>query len=244
MMPPAPLWIAAMVVVGVAAFGVIVTLYLLQRGPGRGALAPMALAVASMPLVVGLAGAARHLIRAFAGMAVDGTGGAAQVMAACNEAKLLMRLGAAAVLVILPVAAGLGWIGRGTTVETRSASPRRLAAWLALSLLAPVLVSGLHYTLTSTIVTIEEVMFEPSPGEISEERQEKWPSIAELSAHIARKLHIGVLGGPWLLIVLCGVAAVSTILAWRVAAPTAFVAVETLWLLAMAAAAGLAVLWP
>jgi hypothetical protein len=222
-------------VLGVAGIALVAVLgvYLAAWGPARAGLAGFGVAVALLPITAGIAAGSWRLLDTFSGMALSAEGGMAVVLGGCREAALLIQLGCGAAALILGTAAALGWIGRVGSPDLPAASARRLAVLALAALLAPALVgSALEYARRTRAIVIEVVSAKGPTTVAGGEQHEGGAhaahdadspgSAAAISRRVAAGLSIGVLGFPYVALVLAGLAGAAAILAWRVRVPFAF----------------------
>jgi hypothetical protein len=244
---PVLVLMVSVVAVSLVALLAVLIVYFTARGPARAGLASLGVAAALVGPVAGVGAASYALTQRFSNMAVAGSGGTALVLAGCAETALLIRVGCVAAALTLGIASLLGWVGRRDRPPLPSASARRMAVLALPAVLSFLLVGGALEYSRRTRNTIIEVVASPEPaassadaGPDGRDAQESASpgasagSIAEISQRLALGLTAGVLGVPFLFMVLAGFASATAILAWRVQVPTAFAALSTAWMLLQA----------
>lgn len=237
---------AAVVAVSLLALTTVLVVNFMARGPARAGLASLGATAALVGPVAGIGAASYGLTQLFS-LAATGPGGMSAILAGCAETSLLIRVGCVAAALTLVVASPLGWIGRGERPPLPSASAGRLAALALPAVVAPLLVGGaLEYSRRTRNVIIEVVTTAgpaepsgPADGGGQSDSEDAPPSatagsIAEISRRLSIGLMTGVLGVPFLFLVLTGFAAATAILAWRVQVPAAFAALASAWMLLQA----------
>ncbi len=220
-----------------AALIAVVVTYVVQTGPRRAGLVPLAAAASMVGPLVGIGAASKHLAQTFGDMAASGSGGAAAVITGCSQAQRLMVIGDVAAIVTLVLAAGLGWLGAdGPRRGGRSTGRvRGLGPLLVLSVLPVVAVASLHEYARVTNRIAVGVAEAPTakPGEPGE-----GPVVVQaLVSRMSKGVLLGALGAPALLVLLLAAAVVATIVGWNAAVPQSFRVVGTALLVVAAAIA-------
>jgi hypothetical protein len=240
-MPASPNEVVAFTILtagaSIAALIAVVVTYVVQAGPRRAGLVPLAAAASMVGPLVGIGAASKHLAQTFGDMAASGSGGAAALIAGCSQAQRLMLVGDVGAIITLVLASGLGWLGaRNPRPGSRpDGRVRSLGPLLALSVLPVLAVASLHEYARATNRIAVGVAEAPTakPGDSGE-----GPVVVQaLVSRMSSGVLLGALGAPALLVLLVAVAVITTILGWNAAVPEAVRMAGTALLLAAAAAA-------
>lgn len=225
------------------ALAVIVATYIVQIGPRRSGLAPLAASLAFVGPVCGIGAASKHLAQTFADMASTGSGGAAAVIAGCSRAENLMRLGDVLGIATLLLAVALGFFkARSSKIPVHTPAWDARSVVLVALLVYPVVVVGaLHEYARATNRMAVAVAEAPTakPGEPGEGTV----VVQALATRMSRGILIGAFAVPALLLLLAVTAAISAGLAWRIETAVSFRLVGTSLLLISAAVLAVSILF-
>jgi hypothetical protein len=208
----------------------------------RAGLLSAAVPLALLPAVVGAGAASHGLAGSFQLLAFS----EGAVAAACADGVRLLRFGAAGSLGALVVALLAAWIGQlWPARSTEPASARRMAVLLLLAIVPALLAGSLFEYARRTNRLLLAVATDKPPErrlDADEEEPAPRPSIASVSARLARGVALGSVGAVWLGLALLGFAATGAALAWKLRVHAAWLGIASLWLVLMIAAAAAALL--
>jgi hypothetical protein len=229
--------------------------FLTHSGRHRAALVASALPLGLVPLTLAVSYASHALVNVFSGMAATGSGGVAAVTGECRQVWAVARMGALAFAVVAIVALLLTLVPMSSRAGAPPCSGRRAVVLLVLPLGGALLAAAMVAQVRSAVRVANALVLptedQPARKALVERVLESEGlsahgsgAIADISAHVARGLTIGTLGGLVLVVVLLGLSLTGALIAAPVRVSPAFVAAaSSLWLVAILAAGAAALGW-